>query len=318
MLPVLAVVKRPRAKQVTDSTGFAIDAAIGFAIAGGAALLWLDNQTKFKQRKTKFSQENAGRDEEWMTEEEANKESQELSLRDSRILMSGYINSSASKMSKQETEEQVRLFLKKCKEADWRNALNPALLQSLKEEAESRIDLMAAEATAEEARQSGELTEKMGLIAQLLRQWIAARQLDETGNNSSTLERNHSDDTWLTLKLLSACKEASRHVEKKNKAYIYLKSWSLKDLTWYKIGVTSNPARRDAEQNVLPVPAVTLALIEVESFEKALAIEQSLHKALNTMKIVGAGNRELFGLDDRQASSVITAMHQLSHLSTPL
>lgn len=91
--------------------------------------------------------------------------------------------------------------------------------------------------------------------------------------------------------------------------YVYLKQWSLADGTrWLKIGITNNPARRDAEQNVLPVPAVTLRLIETQSMDQAAAIERAIHQQLAAQKVAGAGNRELFHLDDGQLAALMAAM----------
>jgi hypothetical protein len=91
--------------------------------------------------------------------------------------------------------------------------------------------------------------------------------------------------------------------------YVYLKQWSLADGTrWLKIGITNNPARRDAEQNVLPVPAVTLRLIETQSMDQASAIERALHQQLAAQKVTGAGNKELFHLDDGQLAALMAAM----------
>ena len=75
-----------------------------------------------------------------------------------------------------------------------------------------------------------------------------------------------------------------------------------------KIGITNNLNRRDVEQNVLPVPAVTLKLMEVQSMDQAAAIERALHQQLTDWKVTGAGNRELFHLDDAQLAALIAAM----------
>jgi hypothetical protein len=91
--------------------------------------------------------------------------------------------------------------------------------------------------------------------------------------------------------------------------YVYLKQWSLADGTrWFKVGITNNPNRRDAEQNVLPVPAVTLRLMETQSMDQAAAIERALHQQLAAQKVTGAGNRELFHLDEPQLAALMAAM----------
>ena len=91
--------------------------------------------------------------------------------------------------------------------------------------------------------------------------------------------------------------------------YVYLKQWSLADGTrWFKVGITNNPNRRDVEQNVLPVPAVTLRLMETQSMDQAAAIERALHQQLAAQKVTGAGNRELFHLNDPQLAALMAAM----------
>lgn len=93
--------------------------------------------------------------------------------------------------------------------------------------------------------------------------------------------------------------------------YVYLKQWSLADGTrWFKVGITNNPNRRDAEQNVLPVTAVTLRLMETQSMDQAAAIERALHQQLAAQKVTGAGNRELFHLDDAQLAALMAAMER--------
>jgi hypothetical protein len=91
--------------------------------------------------------------------------------------------------------------------------------------------------------------------------------------------------------------------------FVYLKQWTLKDGTrWYKVGITNNPDRRDAEQNVLPVPAVTLKLVQTHSMDQAAAIERSIHKVLDAQRIRDANNCELFHLSDAQLAALLLAM----------
>ncbi|WP_094556597.1 GIY-YIG nuclease family protein [Synechococcus sp. 1G10] len=93
--------------------------------------------------------------------------------------------------------------------------------------------------------------------------------------------------------------------------FVYLKQWTLADGTrWLKVGITNNPDRRDAEQNVLPVPAVTLQLMKVQSMDQAVAIEKAIHRQIKDQKVTGAGNRELFHLTDPQLAALMAAMGQ--------
>jgi hypothetical protein len=89
------------------------------------------------------------------------------------------------------------------------------------------------------------------------------------------------------------------------KGYVYFKRWRMDDGTsWYKIGITNNPERRDVEQNVLPVPAETIACVEVESMERARSIEARFHRSLAAQRIREAKNRELFHLTPSQVSAL--------------
>ena len=91
--------------------------------------------------------------------------------------------------------------------------------------------------------------------------------------------------------------------------FVYLKQWTLADGTrWFKVGITNNPSRRDTEQNVLPVPAVTLKLMKTQSMDQAIAIEKAIHQQLVAQKVSGAGNRELFHLNDAQLEALMAAM----------
>ena len=112
-------------------------------------------------------------------------------------------------------------------------------------------------------------------------------------------------DNALAASLVSAIENARNHTI----GYVYLKQWTLADGTrWLKVGITNNPSRRDAEQNVLPVPAVTLRLMETQSMDQAAAIEKALHQQLASQKVTGAGNRELFHLNDAQLAALMAAM----------
>ncbi|CAK6701006.1 hypothetical protein IFHNHDMJ_02980 [Synechococcus sp. CBW1107] len=96
-------------------------------------------------------------------------------------------------------------------------------------------------------------------------------------------------------------------------AFVYLKRWSLPGgVIWYKIGITNNPDRRDAEQNVLPVPVENLVTVNVGSMERARAIEAAVIRVLNHFRIREAGNRELFEMSNTQAEAVKSALESLA------
>lgn len=94
--------------------------------------------------------------------------------------------------------------------------------------------------------------------------------------------------------------------------YLYLKQWSLPETTWFKIGITNSPSRRDSEQNVLPVPAQTVYLVRLDSMEHARATEKAFHKILGGKRIEGAMNKEIFQLSPRDYRSVVMAMKGLA------
>ena len=121
----------------------------------------------------------------------------------------------------------------------------------------------------------------------------------------ASLPESSKADAGLAGELAAAISSA----RDKTCGFVYLKQWSLKDGTrWYKVGITNNPDRRDAEQNVLPVPSVTLKLIQAHSMDQAAAIERSIHKVLDAQRIRNANNRELFHLSDAQLAALMLAM----------
>jgi hypothetical protein len=116
---------------------------------------------------------------------------------------------------------------------------------------------------------------------------------------TGTEDASHADNDLLES-LIAGIGEGSN-----SKGYVYLKRWCMGDgRSWYKIGITNNPERRDAEQNVLPVPAETIACIEVESIERARSIEARIHRSLAPYRIREAKNRELFHLTPSQLSAL--------------
>lgn len=138
-----------------------------------------------------------------------------------------------------------------------------------------------------------------------------AKQAEEQAAEAERvrLGLNDSADLDLALQLETRAKLAMKKAEK---GYLYFKCWVLPDDSkWYKVGMTNNPARREAEQNVLPVPANTLHIIALESIDHARLAETAFHDVLDHAQIKGAGNRELFTLKPRQVQAVIAAMKQL-------
>lgn len=136
-----------------------------------------------------------------------------------------------------------------------------------------------------------------------LRGALEESQLCETPFTSNEI------DAELMLKLRA---EFSDH-EPNEDHWLYFKKWSLSDgTTWYKIGITNDLARRDSEQNVLPVASETLEAIQVAGRDRAREIEKKLHYALDSYNIKAAGNRELFTLSPKQENTLLILLRSLS------
>ena len=151
---------------------------------------------------------------------------------------------------------------------------------------------------------------------------VAARKLNEERADSDKRVR-HSASAFrpfgiqgnhgsTDLELLTSLRKGVKDIND-DKGYVYLKQWRMPNGTsWYKIGVTSNPSRREAQQNVLPVPAETIACVELETMERARSVERTFLNKLSHLQIRGANNRELFHMDASQLSAVMHALKGLA------
>ncbi|RNC85190.1 MAG: GIY-YIG nuclease family protein [Synechococcus sp. YX04-3] len=96
--------------------------------------------------------------------------------------------------------------------------------------------------------------------------------------------------------------------------YLYFKVWVLQDSSkWYKIGITNDLRHRDAEQNVLPVPATTLHSVRFFNIEHARIAEKKFLETLSDYRIKGANNRELLNLKPEQVQAIIGAMKAIKN-----
>ncbi len=118
-------------------------------------------------------------------------------------------------------------------------------------------------------------------------------------------------DAVLARELAHASKFALDAAAIQEQSCVYFKVWKTQDFAWYKIGVTTDATRRDKEQNVLPVPATTIALLRLPTFFAARSVELAMHKLLEPYRITGANNKEIFTLDPPQVSAIIAAMKKL-------
>ena len=146
--------------------------------------------------------------------------------------------------------------------------------------------------------------------------WLAWEEYRRNNFNSGAEDVEVDEDSSskrhdmeLCLKLQSQIVQATTAV----KGFVYFKKWCLPTgEAWYKVGITNNLKRRDGEQNVLPVPPISIAAVAVASMEHARVIESAMHQVLNEWKIEGAQNRELFKLSIEQEESVRLAIINIS------
>lgn len=94
--------------------------------------------------------------------------------------------------------------------------------------------------------------------------------------------------------------------------FLYLKHWELPDgITWYAVGITIDPAHHDSEQTTLPVPAVTLKLVQLGSMDHARAAKKAIQGVLETHCTFASNNRELFHLTAPQLAALVGVMEQM-------
>jgi hypothetical protein len=114
------------------------------------------------------------------------------------------------------------------------------------------------------------------------------------------------------LDLLARLSEAITLSQEEARGYLYLKAWKLPDGScWFKVGITNDPRRRDAEQNVLPVSPENLALAVLPGMDRAKVVEKAIHRVLDACRITGAKNKELFRLKPAQVSALVAVIRNL-------
>ena len=154
-----------------------------------------------------------------------------------------------------------------------------------------------------------------GKEAALKRQREARARLKEQA--AKQMGMDEAADHELVIRLVSVAKEAIQASLAETCGYLYLKAWVMQNGgKWYKVGVTTDLERRDAEQNVLPVPPSTLHTVRFQHIHQARAAERAFHTELLKMRIKGAKNKELFSLKPSQVNSIIEAMKVLGRRAT--
>ena len=125
----------------------------------------------------------------------------------------------------------------------------------------------------------------------------------------ASLGLNAEADPELAEKLFKSAEQGLQTESINSAGYLYFKVWVLPDSSkWYKIGITNDLRRRDAEQNVLPVPATTLHSVRFFNIEHARIVEKKFLETLAIYRIKGANNKELLSLKPEQVQAIIGAM----------
>ena len=126
---------------------------------------------------------------------------------------------------------------------------------------------------------------------------------------SVSLGLNAEADPELAEKLFKSAEQGLQAESINSAGYLYFKVWVLPDGSkWYKIGITNDLRRRDAEQNVLPVPATTLQSTRFFNIEHARIVEKKFLETLSSYRIKGANNKELLSLKPEQVQAIVGAM----------
>ena len=124
-----------------------------------------------------------------------------------------------------------------------------------------------------------------------------------------SLGLNAEADPELAEKLFKSAEQGLQSESINSAGYLYFKVWVLPDGSkWYKIGITNDLRRRDAEQNVLPVPATTLQSTRFFNIEHARIVEKKFLETLSSYRIKGANNKELLSLKPEQVQAIVGAM----------
>ena len=196
----------------------------------------------------------------------------------------------------------------------WKEQVKPRLgdAKELKDYLESNNDSIPASALQHidefvlNARQENKSRKKAA--AEALKQ----SKKKEEAKKRRELGLAEEADVELAENLMEMATVALREVTREECGYMYFKVWMLPDGTcWYKIGISNNLNRRDAEQNVLPVPSKTICSVRFTSMSLARAAESAFHETLQRMRILGANNKVLFHLKPEQAQAVSSVMEQL-------
>jgi hypothetical protein len=223
-----------------------------------------------------------------------------------------YVDAIAEILAHQKQEEEEAAMI----------ARSRRRMQSLRKQASllkikgfSKLDEETLESAIRSARQkrsqeNRRLRDQERQRIQLLEQQRQRLKLQRLGLDADA-------DPDLSLMLYEAGRRAIYECMENASGFVYFKAWAMPgDIRWYKIGITNDPGRRDAEQNVLPVPSETLGLIRTPSIEYARLIESAFRVVLEQSNIKGAGNRELFHLRPKQVVAIVAIMSKLQSIAT--
>ena len=176
--------------------------------------------------------------------------------------------------------------------------------------AEHSESIFAPKQSSQKHKKIEVINKKIDKIAELLNPSTLQKlqdelvELEKTKDGADELEILSAKSQEISAQLISNVDKALVV----NCGYLYFKRWVLPDVTWYKIGITNSPKRRDSEQNVLPVPAETISLVRLDSMEQARSVEKAFHRSLASRLVTGAKNKELFKLRRIDYKAVMNAI----------
>tara|TARA_A100001035_G_C27752144_1_gene486988 strand:+ start:132 stop:1409 length:1278 start_codon:yes stop_codon:yes gene_type:complete len=172
------------------------------------------------------------------------------------------------------------------------------------------LDELAAESPSKQQLRIEEINKKIERLYSVINPAKITKLQDELlkiSQENDDLSSFEPDE-----KLLKKLSEGINDALTVSCGYLYLKMWTLPEKTWFKVGITNSPKRRDSEQNVLPVPSQTVYLLRLDSMEQARSVEKAIHKALADRRIRGSLNKELFQLGARDYKALVISLQRLS------
>ena len=200
------------------------------------------------------------------------------------------------------TQEEVDARIAEIKEAKLRERAEAKRIQAQEKKRASELEVKRLQAERELAAKR--MQTQRALEAHRIE--LEAKRTEEKRNR---LGLNGEADPELAERLFKSVEQGLQRESINPAGYLYFKVWVLPDGSkWYKIGITNDLRRRDAEQNVLPVPATTIHSARFFSIEHARIVEKKFLETLSIYRIKGANNKELLSLKPEQVQAIAGAM----------